>query len=94
MGGGKSGGSGSKTYDYYGTLCVPIRAGRTDNLYAILIDGKAIWEGSINRSVGNPYTVPLSDPKWLLSGGYLKIYWGLDNQTTPDAALVVFCVAM
>lgn len=87
MGGGKAGGSGAKTYNYHGTLCIPIRAGIVDNLHAVLVDGKAIWEGSVNRSAGNPYTIPLSDPKWLLEGGYLKIYWGESTQTTPDAAL-------
>jgi len=85
----KGQGGGSKSYDYYATFAAVFRAGLVDTAHALLVDGKAIWEGPINRTdggVGNPYTITPADSKWLLEGGYIKLYWGTDSQTA-DAAL-------
>lgn len=92
MGGDSKGGGGaSKSYDYYATFAAVFRAGRVDTAHALLVDGKAIWEGPVNRTdmgVGNPYTMVPLDSKWLLEGGYIKLYWGTDDQTA-DATLAV-----
>lgn len=87
----KGGGGASKSYDYFATFAAVVRAGRVDTAHALLVDGKAIWEGPINRTdmgVGNPYTIVPTDSKWLLEGGYIKLYWGTDDQTA-DAALAL-----
>ncbi len=90
-GGGKGGGGGGGgTYDYYGRIAAVLRAGPIDILWAVLVDGAVIWEGPIHRTdtaVGNPYTLSLADPHLLLQGGYVKLYWGDDDQTTTDPAL-------
>jgi hypothetical protein len=92
MGGdSKSGGSGSKSYNYFATFAAVVRAGPVDTANALLVDGKAIWEGPINRTdggVGNPYTITPTEGWRLMDGGYIKLYWGDDSQTTPDSALV------
>jgi len=87
----KGQGGGSKSYDYYATFAAVFRAGVVDTAHALLVDGKAIWEGPINRTdggVGNPYTITPADSKWLLEGGYIKLYWGTNSQTA-DAALAL-----
>ncbi|HEV2207297.1 MAG TPA: hypothetical protein VG167_00865 [Verrucomicrobiae bacterium] len=90
--GGKSGsGSGYTSYDYYGTIAGLVRCGPVDTLRKILIDGEVIWEGPINRhdpGVGNPYWVPLTDPKWFTAGGQLRFWWGDDDQIVADPSLV------
>lgn len=40
---GKGSGSGSKVYDYYGTLAGAVCAGPVDELVSILVDGKSVW---------------------------------------------------
>jgi hypothetical protein len=86
----KGGGAASKSYDYYATFALVFRAGRVETLHTLMVDGKALWDGPINRTdggVSNPYTLTIADSKWVRPGGYVKFYWGEDTQTTPDAAL-------
>src|SRR6266704_898268 len=85
--GGKGGGGGSgiTTYDYYGTIAAVLRCGSTDCIRSLLVDGVEVWTGPIHRTdmgVGNPYSLAISDSKYLLPGGYVKLYWG--GQTTWD----------
>lgn len=90
MGSGKSGGDAAKSYDYYATFALVFRAGRVETIHTLMVDGKALWEGPVNRTdggVSNPYTLTIADAKWVRPGGYVKFYWGEDTQTTPDAAL-------
>lgn len=86
----KGGGAASKTYDYYATFALVFRAGRVETIHTLMVDGKSLWDGPVNRTdggVGNPYTLTIADSKWVRPGGYVKFYWGEDTQTTPDAAL-------
>ena len=92
MGDSKSGGDAAKSYDYYATFAAVLRAGPISTIHSILVDGKEIWAGPINRTdggVGNPYTVVPTESKWVREGGYIKLYWGEDSQTTADAALAL-----
>ncbi len=92
MGDSKSGGDAAKSYDYYATFAAVLRAGPISTIHSILVDGKEIWAGPINRTDGgvtNPYTVVPTESKWVREGGYIKLYWGDDSQTTPDAALAL-----
>lgn len=90
MGGKGSDGSGISSYDYYGTIAAVLRCGPVDTIRSLLVDGAEIWSGPIKRTdggVGNPYTLAITDAKWLLPGGYVRLYWGDDNQTVGDDAL-------
>lgn len=40
---GKGGGSGSKIYDYYGTIAGVVCAGPVDELVSIIVDGRTVW---------------------------------------------------
>jgi hypothetical protein len=40
---GKGSGSGSKVYDYFGTIAGAVCAGPVDELVSILVDGKIVW---------------------------------------------------
>lgn len=87
---GAGGGSGVTSHDYYGTVAAVLRCGPIDTIYDLLIDGAILWSGPINRTdpgVGNPYYLTLTDPAYLLDGGYVALYWGDDTQLTPDPAL-------
>lgn len=91
MGDRKSGGDAAKSYDYYATFAAVVRAGRLDIAHSLLVDGKSIWEGPIARTdmgVTNPYQIVPAESKWLREGGYIRLYWGEDTQTTADAILV------
>jgi hypothetical protein len=43
MGGGKSAGSGTKIYDYFGTIAGVVCAGPVDELVSIIVDGRTVW---------------------------------------------------
>lgn len=55
-GGGKSGGAGSTTYDYYGTLAGGLCVGPVDALVSIILNGKEVWPGGTAWAVGVTYT--------------------------------------
>lgn len=81
----------ASSYDYYATWAVVVRAGPIDSIRALIVDGKSVWEGPISRTdpgVGNPYPLTIGDPTRLRDGGYVRLYWGDDDQVTPDPALV------
>lgn len=40
---GKGGGSGSKIYDYFGTIAGVVCAGPVDELVSIIVDGRTVW---------------------------------------------------
>ena len=40
---GKGGGSGTKIYDYYGTIAGVVCAGPVDELVSIIVDGRTVW---------------------------------------------------
>ncbi len=86
----KGGGGSTQTYDYYGTIAAIIRAGPIDTLHCVLRDGKNIWSGPISRTdagVTNPYTLLLTNSNLVHGGGYVRLYWGDDDQTVADPAL-------
>lgn len=55
-GGGKSGGAGSTTYNYYGTLAGGLCLGPVDELVSIILNGKEVWPGGKPWAVGVNYT--------------------------------------
>lgn len=72
----KSGGSGSKSYDYYTrAVCIELGHGPLFAIDAILEDGKNILDGPVLRgtSVG-------PDLITIAGRGSLYIYWGTDTQ--------------
>jgi hypothetical protein len=85
MGGKKSG--GAKSYDYFGTIAGAVCWGEVD-LLAVLVDGKAVWEGEAAPSGDSPTNLTSAMPaKYFLgSGSYFKFYHGTDGQSA-DAAL-------
>lgn len=90
MGSSKSSSDATKSYDYFGTIAGVVRAGRIDRIDSLLVDGKSVWDGPISRTadgIGNPYTLSITDSKWLRDGGYVRVYWGEDDQTDADDAL-------
>jgi hypothetical protein len=54
--GGKSGGSGSKIYDYYGTIAGAVCAGPVDELVAIIVDGRTVWPTATGWVAGQSIT--------------------------------------
>ncbi len=57
MGGGKGGSKSGGAKDYYGSIAGLVCAGPVDELVAIIVDGKTVWEGPIKRTdvgVTNP----------------------------------------
>ncbi len=98
--GNKAGGA-SVSYNYFGTLAGLICLGPIDAVRAIIVDGKAVWEGNDARPVGVSPPTDLNstyddfstrlEPKWFSQGpagreGYLRVYWGTADQPA-DAAL-------
>lgn len=84
--GGKSGGGGTSSYDYYGTVAGAICWGPAHTLQALIIDGKQIVTGPVTLS--SAATDLILDPTagdYLDAGGRITIYRG--DQTTSDAAL-------
>jgi hypothetical protein len=51
-GGGKSGGAGSTTYNYYGTIAGGLCVGPVDELVSIILNGKEVWPGGVAWAVG------------------------------------------
>lgn len=87
MGSGKSS-TGASSYNYYGTIAAAICHGPITELYAVLCDGKAVWEDTEGLAASGDYTDLTSsvDPKFFATtGGYLRIYWGTATQTAPAA---------
>lgn len=80
MGGNKSGTSaGASGYDYYGTISAAVCNGPVDVLYAVLADGKAIWEDEAGLERGTEDAVNLfsaMDPKWFYGSGGFWFHWG------------------
>ena len=54
---GKGGGSGSKIYDYYGTIAGAVCAGPVDELVAIIVDGRTVWPTADQWNAGQSITV-------------------------------------
>lgn len=54
---GKGGGSGSKTYDYFGTIAGAVCAGPVDELVAIIVDGRTVWPTANKWNAGQSITV-------------------------------------
>ncbi|MDE1906155.1 MAG: hypothetical protein KGH75_06850 [Rhodospirillales bacterium] len=52
MGGSKSGGAGSQTYDYYGTLAGAVCIGPVDELVAILLNSEEVWPKGVAWRIG------------------------------------------
>ena len=88
MGSDSKGGSGAKQYDYFGTLFAAVCLGPVDYLYAVIADGKTIYEntGGLARS-GNYTAITGSiDSKYFTNGGYARFIWGTDAQTASTIA--------
>lgn len=82
--GGKGGSSSaaSKTYNYYGSIAMRVRCGRTDTLHAIELDGQTLWSGPVLRADSpNPFVGTI------VGRGTFRYYWGLSNQFTVDPVL-------
>lgn len=87
MDGGKAG-SGAASYNYYGTLFAAVCHGPVDVLYAIIADGKTIYENTSGLAASGNYTnlTGSIDPKYFLSDGYLRFYWGTSAQVASTVA--------
>lgn len=82
MSSGKGGSGASKTYNHFGSIAARVRAGRTDILWAIELDGKVVWEGPLYRK-NSPNPVVITIP----GRGIARYYWGLPNQFAVDPVL-------
>lgn len=88
MGGGKGGGRSGGAKDYYGSIAGLVCAGPVDELVAIIVDKKTVWEGPMSRTapgVSNPQTITIA------GYGSVIFYWGTEDQTvntslTPELA--------
>jgi hypothetical protein len=86
MGGSSKGGSGAKSYDYFGTVAGVICWGPIDILEAVIVDGKTVVTGPIVlSSAATDLSLDPDQGKYLDAGGRLTIYRG--SQTTADPAL-------
>lgn len=87
-GGGKRGGGSGKAKDYYGSIAGLVCAGPVDELVAIIVDKKTVWEGPMARTAPG-----VANPQSITIGGYgtIVFYWGTDDQVvnttlTPELA--------
>lgn len=86
MGSAKSGGGGTGSYDYYGTVAGVICWGPAHTLQALIIDGKQVVTGPVTLSTAaTTLTLDPSAEEYLDEGGSITIYRG--DQTTEDANL-------
>lgn len=84
--GGKAGGGGSSSYDYFGTVAGAICWGPAHTLQALIIDGKQVVTGPVTLSTAaTDLTLDPIAGDYLDTGGRITIYRG--DQTTADAAL-------
>ena len=72
--GGKSGGSASQSYDYYGTILIRLCEGPADAIDMIIADNKTIWTGPLLRTGIGPDTIAVA------SWGTFDVYWGMPGQ--------------
>ncbi len=88
MGGDGKGGNGAKSYNYYGTLIAAVCFGPVDVLYAVIADGKTIYENPTGLAKSGDITdlTGSIDAKYFADAGYLKFQWGTATQTA-DAAV-------
>lgn len=75
---GKGGGSGSKVYDYYGTIAGAVCAGPVDELVSIIVDGRSVWPKATQWAAGQSITTGQLR-QWL---GI--VYKALSNHTTSS----------
>lgn len=86
MGSSDKGGDAGKRYNYFGTVAGAVCLGPVDAITGVLFDRLPIFDGTITRSGDAPADLTGSVPsKYIGSGGYLKFYWGTDNQPVDDA---------
>lgn len=76
--GGKSGDSGSKVYDYYGSIAGAVCAGPVDELVNIIVDGRSVWPKATQWAAGQ-----------VITAGQLRqrlgiVYKALVNHTTTN----------
>lgn len=84
--GGKAGGAGSKSYDYYGTVAGAICWGPAHTLQALIVDGKQIVTGPVTLSTAaTDLDLDPGADAFLDDGGRITLYRG--DQTSSDAAL-------
>lgn len=91
MASGGKGGAGGGSYNYFGRVAAVVGVGPFTTLHAVLVDGKAIYEGSLNlvHPVGElpesaPIPIPGIDGKYFAdTGGYLKLMRGDGAQVMP-----------
>lgn len=84
--GGKGGGGGARTYDYYGTVAGAICWGPAHTLHALIVDGAEVVTGPVELDAAAvDLTLNPDAEEYLDSGGRITIYRG--DQTTADAAL-------
>lgn len=76
----KSQGSGTESYDYYGTIVGRICHGVVETLHTIIVDNKVVWEGPLHRAGETNYTT-ISIPNL----GTIRFYWGTLTQTVDSA---------
>ena len=70
---GKGGGSGTKIYDYYGTIAGVVCAGPVDELVSIIVDGRTVWP-----------TAPAWNAGQVLSVGDLRKWLGVVYKATQS----------
>jgi len=71
----KGSGSGSKTYDYFGTIGMAIGIGALKTIEKIVDDSKTVWEGLLTKSTAD------ADPITITDRGRLRLHWGTATQT-------------
>jgi hypothetical protein len=82
MGSGGKGGAGGGSYNYFGRVAAVVGIGPLVMLKAVIVDGKAIYEGSLALSTDSTDVTSSIDGKYV-SDGYLKLLRGTDTQTMP-----------
>jgi hypothetical protein len=86
MGSSGKGSGSSQALNYYGTVAGGICWGPIDTLYAIIINGGYLFQGTLSlTSDMTDLTGSLVDPSYLISGGYLRIYRGTETQPADGA---------
>jgi len=80
----KSGGQGSGTYDYFGSLAGAVCVGQTDQLVSIALDGKQVW------ALGDVYRESSTSPFVGMIAGYgeFHFYWGTDTQELSASSVL------
>src|SRR3972149_4981586 len=91
MGSSSKSGSSRPNYDYFGTILIGVCYGPADKLFALLLDGKAVWgdPAGTERSGNSLDVTSAIDAKYFTTNGKGVFYWGTATQTVDPLLAVV-----